>query len=191
MSHYIEPPYAARVRSVDWRTAMPLTLSEVNRMTADEFVRALGGVFEHSPWVAERAFAARPFAAVDALHAAMSDAVRAAGRDAQLALLRAHPELAGKEAQAGSLTRDSKAEQATAGLGALTRAELGRVSDLNRRYRAKFGFPFIIAVRRHTKDGIFAEFERRLELDPETELANGLGQVFAIARLRLDGLISG
>jgi 2-oxo-4-hydroxy-4-carboxy-5-ureidoimidazoline decarboxylase len=166
-------------------------MSEVNRMTAGEFVRSLGGVFEHSPWIAERAFAARPFAGVDALHAAMSEAVRGAGRDAQLALLRAHPELAGREAQAGSLTRDSKAEQAAAGLNALTRAELERVSELNRRYRAKFGFPFIIAVRRHTKDGILGEFERRLDLDPETELANGLAQVFAITRLRLDGLISG
>ena len=170
---------------------MPLTMSEVNRMTADEFVRALGGVFEHSPWIAERAFAARPFGGVDALHAAMSDAVRGAARDAQLALLRAHPELAGKEAQAGELTRDSKAEQAAAGLTALTREELGRVSELNRRYRVKFAFPFIIAVRRHTKDGILREFERRLELDPETELANGLEQVFVITRLRLEGLVPG
>jgi 2-oxo-4-hydroxy-4-carboxy-5-ureidoimidazoline decarboxylase len=170
---------------------MPLTIPEVNRMSAAKFVGTLGGVFEHSPWIAERAFAARPFAGVDALHAAMSDAVRDAGRGAQLALLRAHPELAGKEAQADELTRDSQAEQSAAGLSALTRDELGRVSELNRRYRAKFGFPFIIAVRRHTKDGIFREFERRLELDPETELANALAQVFAITRLRLDGLISG
>jgi 2-oxo-4-hydroxy-4-carboxy-5-ureidoimidazoline decarboxylase len=191
ISHYIGPPYAAGVRSVDWRTAMPLTISEVNRMSAAEFVRALGGVFEHSPWIAERAFAARPFAGIEALHAAMSDAVRGAGRDAQAALLRAHPELAGKEAQAGELTRDSKAEQAAAGLTALTREELGRLSELNRRYRAKFGFPFIIAVRRHTKDGILREFERRLGLGAETELANGLEQVFLITRLRLDGLISG
>lgn len=170
---------------------MPLTMSEVNRMTAGEFVHALGGVFEHSPWIAERAFAARPFASVDALHAAMADAVRDAGRDARVGLLRAHPELAGKEARAGELTRDSKAEQAAAGLSALTRAELERVAELNRRYRAKFGFPFIIAVRRHTKDGIFREFERRLEHDAETELANGVAEVFAITRLRLDGLISG
>ena len=170
---------------------MPLTIPEVNRMSAAEFVRALGGVFERSPWIAERAFAARPFAGIDALHAAMSDALRGAGRDAQLGLLRAHPELAGKEAQAGELTRDSKAEQAAAGLSALTREEMQRVSELNRRYREKFGFPFIIAVRRHPKDGIFREFERRLELDPETELANGLEQVFAIARLRLEGLVPG
>jgi 2-oxo-4-hydroxy-4-carboxy-5-ureidoimidazoline decarboxylase len=170
---------------------MPLTIAEVNRMSAAEFVRALGGVFEHSPWIAERAFAARPFADVDALHAAMSDAVRGAGRDAQLALLGAHPELAGKEAQTGELTRDSTAEQAAAGLNALTRGELERIVALNRRYREKFGFPFIIAVRRHAKDGIFREFERRLELAPEAELANGLEQVFAITRLRLDGLIAG
>ncbi len=170
---------------------MPPAMSEVNRMTADEFVRTLGGVFEHSPWIAERAFGARPFADVAALHAAMTAAVRAAGREAQLALLRAHPELAGKEAQAGSLTADSKAEQAGAGLSALARPEVERIAELNRRYREKFGFPFIIAVRRHTKDGIFRELERRLELDPETELANGLEQVFAITRLRLDGLVSG
>jgi 2-oxo-4-hydroxy-4-carboxy-5-ureidoimidazoline decarboxylase len=170
---------------------MPLTIAEVNRMSAAEFVRALGGVFEHSPWIAERAFAVRPFAGVDALHAAMSDAVRGAGREAQLALLRAHPELAGKEAQTGELTRDSTAEQAAAGLNALTRAELERIAALNRRYREKFGFPFIIAVRRHAKDGIFREFERRLELAPEAELANGLEQVFAITQLRLDGLIAG
>jgi 2-oxo-4-hydroxy-4-carboxy-5-ureidoimidazoline decarboxylase len=154
-------------------------------------VRALGGVFEHSPWIAERAFAARPFAGVDALHAAMSDAVRGAGREAQLALLRAHPELAGKEARTGELTRDSTAEQSAAGLNALTRAELERIGALNRRYRERFGFPFIIAVRRHAKDGIFREFEQRLELAPEAELANGLEQVFAITRLRLDGLIAG
>jgi 2-oxo-4-hydroxy-4-carboxy-5-ureidoimidazoline decarboxylase len=170
---------------------MPLTLSEVNRMSADEFVQALGGVFEHSPWIAERAFAARPFAGVGALHAAMSDAVHRAGRDAQLALLRAHPELAGKEAQAGTLTRDSTAEQGSAGLSALTRDELARVAELNRRYRAKFGFPFIIAVRRHSKDEILSEFERRLGLAPEAELANGLEQVFVITRLRLEGLIPG
>jgi 2-oxo-4-hydroxy-4-carboxy-5-ureidoimidazoline decarboxylase len=170
---------------------MPLTIAEVNRMSAAEFVRMLGGVFEHSPWIAERAFAARPFADLGALHAAMAETVRGAGREAQLALLRAHPELAGKEAQAGSLTRNSTAEQASAGLNALTRAELERIAALNRRYREKFGFPFIIAARRHAKDGIFRELERRLELDPEAELANGLEQVFAITRLRLDALISG
>ena len=160
-------------------------------MSAAEFRAAFGGVFEHSPWIAERAFAARPFASVDALHAAMTDAVKRAGRDEQVALLRAHPELAGKEAQAGTMTGDSTAEQGGAGLNALSREEMARISDLNRRYREKFGFPFIIAVRQHTKDGIFGEFERRLALAPDAELETCLGQVFVITRLRLDGLIPG
>jgi 2-oxo-4-hydroxy-4-carboxy-5-ureidoimidazoline decarboxylase len=167
------------------------TLAQVNAMPAAEFRAAFGGVFEHSPWVAEGAFAARPFARVDALHAAMTDVVKRAGRAEQVALLRAHPELAGKEAQAGTMTGDSTAEQGGAGLNALSRAEMARISDLNRRYREKFGFPFIIAVRKHTKDGIFSEFERRLANDSDTELATCLGQVFVITRLRLDGLISG
>jgi 2-oxo-4-hydroxy-4-carboxy-5-ureidoimidazoline decarboxylase len=167
------------------------TLAQVNAMSGAEFLGALGGVFEHSPWIAERAFAARPFASVDALHGAMTDAVKRASRDEQIALLRAHPELAGKEAQAGTMTGDSTAEQGGAGLNALARAEMARISDLNRRYREKFGFPFIIAVRQHTKDGIFREFERRLAQDREAELATCLGQVFVITRLRLDGLVKG
>lgn len=159
-------------------------------MSSAQFLAAFGGVFEHSPWIAERAFAARPFARVDALHVAMTDAVKRASRDEQLALLRAHPELAGKEAQSGTMTGDSTAEQGGAGLNALSRAEMDRISDLNRRYREKFGFPFIIAVRKNTKDDIFREFERRLAHDGETELATCLGQVFVITRLRLDGLVS-
>jgi len=159
-------------------------------MSAAEFRAAFGGVFEHSPWVAERAYAARPFASVDALHSAMSGAVKAAGEAAQLALLRAHPELAGKEAQAGTMTGDSIAEQGGAGLNALSRDEMARIADLNRRYREKFGFPFIIAVRQHAKDGIFREFERRLAHDRGTELGASLGQVYVITRLRLDGLVS-
>lgn len=165
------------------------TLARVNGMTRDAFLEGLGGVFEHSPWIAERAYAARPFTNVNALHAAMAEVVKRASRDEQLALLRAHPELAGKEAQAGTMTGDSTAEQGGAGLSALSRVEMDRISDLNRRYREKFGCPFIIAVRQHTKDGIFREFERRLANDADAELATCLGQVFVITRLRLDGLI--
>ena len=175
----------------DFRHPEMPTLTQVNAMPAAEFRALFGGVFEHSPWIAEGAFAARPFASVDALHAAMTEVVKRASREEQVALLRAHPELAGKEAQAGTLTGDSTAEQGGAGLNALSRAEMARISDLNRRYREKFGFPFIIAVRKHTKDGIFSEFERRLANDSDTELATCLGQVFVITRLRLDGLISG
>ena len=166
------------------------TLAEINAMSQAEFVAALGGVFEHSPWVAERAFGARPFAGVDALHTAMTEAVKRAGAEQQLALLRAHPELAGQEAQAGTMTGDSTREQGSAGLTALSRDEMARIADLNRRYREKFGFPFIIAVRQHTKDGIFREFERRLAHDRDAERATGLGQVFVITLLRLDALVS-
>lgn len=159
-------------------------------MRPAEFVAALGGVFEHSPWIAERAFASRPFADTAALHAAMVGVVRGASRDEQLGLLRAHPELAGREAQAGTLTADSTSEQQSAGLDALTRAEMERVGRLNRAYRERFDFPFIIAVRRHTKDGIFAEFERRLENDAESERLECLEQVYIITRIRLDALVA-
>ncbi len=164
-----------------------LTLDRVNRMTESEFVAALGGVFEHSSWIAKQAFAGRPFPSVDALHRAMVDAVHATARANQIALLRAHPELAGRAAR--TLTADSTAEQRSAGLDALSRAEIGRIVRLNRAYREKFGFPFIIAVRRYSKDQIFSEFERRLANDPETELGNCLEQVYAIARLRLSAAI--
>lgn len=166
------------------------TLAQVNAMSSADFLAVFGGVFEHSPWIAERAFAARPFASLDALHGAMISTVKHASLDEQLALLRAHPELAGKEAQAGTMTGDSTLEQGTAGLNALSREELARIADLNRRYREKFGFPFIIAVRRHTKDGIFREFERRLAQAPEAELVACLEQVFVITRLRLEGLVN-
>lgn len=159
-------------------------------MRPEEFVAALGGVFEHSPWVAERALASRPFADTAALHAAMVSVVRDAAREVQLGLLRAHPELAGREAQAGTLTVDSTAEQRSAGLNALTRTEMERVSRLNRAYRERFGFPFIIAARRHTKDGIFAELERRIGNDTESEVRECLEEVFIITRLRLDALVA-
>ena len=165
------------------------TLTAVNAMSLPAFRAAFGGVFEHSPWVAEHAAGARPFASAAALHAAMTEAVKRAPRDRQLALLRAHPELAGKEAQAGTMTGDSTAEQGAAGLSALSREDSQRIAALNRAYGEKFGFPFIIAVREHSKESILREFERRLRNDPDAELATGLEQVFVITRLRLDGLL--
>jgi 2-oxo-4-hydroxy-4-carboxy-5-ureidoimidazoline decarboxylase len=159
-------------------------------MTPQAFLAELGGVFEHSPWITELAFAARPFESVAALHGAMVDAVRGAARHRQLALLNAHPELAGKEAQIGALTKNSTAEQASAGLNALNREEMETIARSNRQYREKFGFPFIIAVRQHTKDSIFSEFQRRLANDVDTELATCLDQVFVITRLRLENLFA-
>jgi len=160
-------------------------------MRGEAFVSALGGVFERSPWVAERAFARRPFADTAALHAAMVDTVRAASRDEQLALLRAHPELAGKAADAGTLTADSASEQKGAGLVNLSADEKQRIARLNAEYRARFGFPFIIAVRNHTRAGIFAELERRLRNDAAAELAACLEQVYEIARFRLEDNVRG
>jgi 2-oxo-4-hydroxy-4-carboxy-5-ureidoimidazoline decarboxylase len=168
--------------------AAPRLVADVNSMTAQAFRERLGGVFEHSPWIAERAFARRPFADVAALHAAMVDVVRAASPDEQLALLRAHPELGGSQARSGALTAASSAEQKSAGLTALEPDDSARLARLNAAYRNRFGFPFIIAVRNHDRDGIFAELERRLAHDAATEWQACLEQVFAITRLRLDSM---
>src|SRR6185369_13175957 len=133
-----------------------ITLDALNGMSADEFRRALGAVFEHSPWVAERAWPARPFPTLDALHAAMAAAVRQASREEQLALLRAHPDLGGKASRAGAMTEASVAEQSSAGLDRLSLEEYERFERLNTTYRAKFDFPFVIAVRHHDKRAILS-----------------------------------
>lgn len=167
---------------------MQILIEHVNAMDRDAFMSAFGGVFEHSPWVAERAWMARPFADMGAVHDAMKAVVQGLSRSEQVALLRVHPDLAGKEAEAGTMTNDSVSEQASAGLDALTRDEMLRIRELNARYRARHGFPFIIAVRRHTKASIFSEFSRRLDNDSETELQECLAQIFVITRLRLHAL---
>ena len=168
----------------------PTPLSTLNDLDQATFTRLLGEVFEHSPWVAERAWTRRPFASVDALHGALMDAVRAARADEQLALIRAHPELAGREAAAGTLTADSTSEQGRLGFTALTRAELDRVARANRAYRTKFGFPCIVALRLHaTRDAVIAEMERRADNDRDAEIATALDQIGHIARGRLDKLV--
>lgn len=158
-------------------------------MEHGEFTRALGAVFEHSPWVAERAWAARPSKSMEDLHTAMVGAVRLASRNEQLALLRAHPDLAGKAARAGTMSAASLAEQSSAGLDRLTDEEYEQFSRLNAAYREKFGFPFIIAVRRHTRASILAAFESRLAHTVEQEIETALAQVFDIARMRLETLL--
>jgi 2-oxo-4-hydroxy-4-carboxy-5-ureidoimidazoline decarboxylase len=167
-----------------------VTLDQLNRADRAAFVAALSGIFEHSPWVADGAFAARPFASVDALHAAMLAVVRDAGPERQLALLRAHPELAGKAAVRGELTAPSTSEQSGAGLGACSAAEFARLQALNARYSAKFRFPFILAVKGYDRAGIIAEFARRVEQDHAAEFAECLRQVGKIARFRLDALVA-
>ena len=153
------------------------------------FVAALGSAFEHSPWVAEIAWEARPFASIDQLHAAMVDAVRSAGSSQQLALICAHPELAGKEAAAGCLTQDSQAEQASAGLDRCTAEESGRLRQLNRSYRDKFGFPFVMAVKHRSKHDILAALAARTSNSREQEFSTCLSEIGRIGRLRLDALL--
>lgn len=166
-----------------------LDLDTLNAMDRESFVASLGSTFEHSPWVAEGASAARPFASVDALHAAMLDVVRHAPRATQLAFLCAHPELAGREAQASTMTDDSQREQASAGLDALTREEMAEMARLNGEYRLRHGFPFIIAARRHTKAQIFDELRRRIAQGSETEFVEAMAQIAYITRLRVRALL--
>jgi 2-oxo-4-hydroxy-4-carboxy-5-ureidoimidazoline decarboxylase len=166
-----------------------ITLETLNGMSGDDFRRALGAVFERSPWVAERAWPARPFPTREALHAAMAAAVGQASRQEQLALLRAHPDLGGKAARAGAMTDASVAEQSSAGLDRLSHEEYERFERLNAAYHTKFGFPFVIAVRHHDKRAILEAFGARLGHSVEQELEAAFAQVFDIARLRLDGLV--
>ena len=166
-----------------------MTLAELNRLPRPAFERALGDIFEHSPWVASRAYAAHPFGTIDALHAAMMSTVRTATREERLALVCAHPELAGAEAKAGTLTAHSTGEQARLGLNALSGEEFARIGELNRRYRSKFGFPCIVALRLHaTRASVLAEMERRLGNSTEDEIGIALEQIGHISRGRLDKL---
>jgi 2-oxo-4-hydroxy-4-carboxy-5-ureidoimidazoline decarboxylase len=166
-----------------------LTLAALNAMDQRDFSSALGRIFEHSAWVAEGAFAARPFVSVDHLHQAMMAVVRQVSQGQQVALLRAHPELAGREAREGTMTADSTSEQGRLGLHALARDELARMTQLNRAYCDRFGFPCIIALRRHeNRASVFAEHERRLANDADTEISNCIEQVGFITRGRLDRL---
>lgn len=167
-----------------------VTLESLNRASRAEVEHLLGGIFEHSPWIAARAVESRPFASIVALHAAMVAVVRQASREERLALLRAHPDLAGRAARAGALTSASASEQSSAGLDRLDDEEYERFGRLNAAYREKFGFPFIIAVRRHDKQQILATFETRLGNTEAQEVETALAQVFEIARLRLAGLIA-
>lgn len=166
-----------------------MNLSTLNTLSPSAFVQTLGAIFEHSPWVADGAYHARPFASVEALHAAMVEVVDRAGLEPQLALIRAHPDLAGKAALAGELTVESTSEQKGAGLDRLSPTEYAEFHRLNDAYKAKFGFPFIIAVRGHDKHSILAAFETRLLNAPESERSEALRQIARIAGFRLADLI--
>jgi N-carbamoyl-L-amino-acid hydrolase len=168
-----------------------LTLDQINAASADDFVALLDGTYEHSPWIARRAAAGRPFASLVHLKLALADVVRGADREAQLGLIRAHPELAGKAMVSNTLTAESTHEQGRAGLTQCTPEEFATIQRLNADYNAKFGFPFILAVRGPRglgldKAEIIATFERRLDHHPDFERAECLRNIHRIAEIRLD-----
>ena len=182
--------FATREQIADhWAaTHPPRVLKRPSAMSRKDFVAAFGGVFEHSPWIAEAAHELELGAMHDSatgLHNALTRIFRSAGEERRLAVLNAHPDLAGKLASAGRLTAESTGEQASAGLDMLTDAERARFTALNEAYVAKHGFPFIIAVKDNTKAGILEAFERRIENDRATEFAEACRQVERIAALRL------
>jgi 2-oxo-4-hydroxy-4-carboxy-5-ureidoimidazoline decarboxylase len=162
-----------------------MTIGELNRLDQVGFVEAIGWIFERSSWVANRAFGARPFATVDALHRAMTEQVEFATFGEKLALLQAHPDL-GERAR---MTPASTEEQAGAGLDSLTPDEFEQLHRLNAAYRSRFGFPFLLAVKRSTKHDVLHALQARMESSPEDEFREALRQVNRIARFRLEDLI--
>ena len=168
---------------------MSLTISQLNRLGQTEFVRVVGPVFEHSPWIAETAFTKKPFADLENLHRALCETVKNSGEEKQLALIRAHPDLVGKIALAGQLTKESTNEQASAGLNKLSPEEIDLFQKQNAAYKNKFGFPFVICARLNKKDAFFAGFETRLKNSREQEIKTALEEIFKIAELRLRDLI--
>ena len=167
------------------------SLSDLNACSKDDFVGALANIFEYSPWIAEKAVSARPFAGVAQLFAAMRAVVDQASPDLRLALIKAHPDLANKTQRAAGLTAESSAEQNSAGLDRLSDAEYQAFERVNTAYGKKFGFPYIVCVRRHTKDSVLRDFERRLPNDAATEAQNAIKEICRIAALRLDQLVVG
>src|SRR5688572_8794262 len=168
---------------------MPTSLVSLNTSDRAAFVAALGHLFEHSPWVAEETWAKRPFADAAALHAALCATMRGASRDKQLALIRAHPDLAGRLAQQKKLTAESTREQASAGLDQLTDAELAAFTTQNGAYKEKFGFPFIICARLNAKASILTAMATRVHNPPGDEFSTALGEIEKIAWLRLQDAV--
>jgi OHCU decarboxylase len=163
-----------------------MTIAGLNLLDRSDFVDAVGWIFEHSPWVAERSFDARPFASVDALHAAMMEQVENATFAERLALLKAHPDLGAR----ARLSPASTEEQAGAGLDSLTAPEFEQLHRLNADYRSRFGYPFLLAVKGGTKHGVLSALQSRMESSPEEESREALRQVYRIARFRLEEIVT-
>jgi 2-oxo-4-hydroxy-4-carboxy-5-ureidoimidazoline decarboxylase len=169
---------------------MSMKLSDLNAASKDDFVAALGNIFEYSPWIAEQAAASRPFSGVAALFAAMKAVVDRATAETQLTLIRAHPDLANKTQRAAGLTAESSHEQNSVGLDRLSEAEFAAFERANDAYKAKFGIPYIVCARRQTKDSILRDFERRLPNEADAEMNISIGEIFRIAALRVDQLVA-
>jgi 2-oxo-4-hydroxy-4-carboxy-5-ureidoimidazoline decarboxylase len=165
-------------------------IAGINALDRADFIALLGSFYEHSPWAAERAFAARPFDDAGALCSALRVAVDMASEEEKLQLIRAHPELAGEKLRARGLTASSMSEQISIGLDQLGHEEIGRWAALNAAYRKRFGFPFVICVRLHSKDQIVAAMERRLARGEAEERVEAIVQIHDIARLRLEDLLA-
>jgi OHCU decarboxylase len=163
-----------------------MTIDDLNSLDQEQFVAVLGWIFEHSPWVAERVFDARPFADLDGLHAAMTQQVERATLAERRALIEAHPDLGAR----ARLSEASTAEQSGAGLDSLTPGEFEQLHRLNAAYRSRFGFPFLLAVKGSTKHDVLQALQARMEATPEDEFREALRQVYRIARFRLEGLIT-
>src|SRR6202161_2475261 len=166
------------------------SLSDLNACSKADFVAALANIFEYSPWIAEQVASERPFAGVNSLFEAMKAAVDRAAPELRVALIKAHPDLANKTQRAAGLTAESSAEQDSVGLDRLSNAEYEAFERVNDAYRAKFGFPYIVCVRRHTKDSILRDFERRLPNDAKPEIQNSIEEICRIAALRVDQLVT-
>ncbi|APW39842.1 OHCU decarboxylase [Rhodoferax koreense] len=166
------------------------TLAELNQCDEDAFVASLGSVFEHSPWVARAVAGQRPFASAQALHDAMLGVIRAQPAQQLAEFLSVHPELAGSQARAGTMTADSISEQGALALDNLGNAENGRWDALNTAYRRKFGFPFILCVRRHTRASALRRFEARLHNEPAAEMRAAVDEIALVSRLRLAARIA-
>ena len=173
----------------DGGSPVGITVEEASNFSREGFVARFGGVYEHSPWVAEAAWCERPFRGLSELHAAMESAVNAASDERKIELIRAHPDLVGKAAVAGELTPESEREQASARLNRLSPEEYEAFTQMNRSYREKFGMPLIFCVREHSKDSILKAAEQRLDNSKEEEIEMTLAEISKIARLRLEDLI--
>jgi OHCU decarboxylase len=168
----------------------PVPLDAINQLDQDQFVATLGFVFEGSPWIAAETWPDRPFVSRAKLHQALCATMQAAPEAQKIALIQAHPDLAGKAAIIGELTPESTREQASAGLDRMSPDEFATFTRLNQSYRDTFGFPFVICVREHTRASILEDFAARLQNAREQEISTALGEIAKIARLRLLDAVS-